>query len=207
MQPPRRCASCRRSSRPCCSGDLWKRPAAHANLMAQRLADAVSGVPGVTITQPVQANAVFAIVPAGAAARLRERFFFYDWASAPARCGGCARGTRPARRSTRSRRPSPRRSPRLSDMGDRQPNCRRRCARRSPSTSTACSSARARLPPRGPRARLRRELPQDKVGFWRWVVGAIGIGTYQRRPLGRRALRAARRAPDGGRTAAGRTRA
>jgi threonine aldolase len=58
---------------------LWKRPAAHANLMAQRLADTVAGVPGVTITQPVQANAVFAILPPGVAARLRERFFFYDW--------------------------------------------------------------------------------------------------------------------------------
>jgi threonine aldolase len=59
--------------------DLWKRPAAHANLMAQRLADEVAGVPGVTITQPVQANAVFAILPPGVAARLRERFHFYDW--------------------------------------------------------------------------------------------------------------------------------
>jgi hypothetical protein len=24
-----------------------------------------------------------------------------------------------------------------------------------------------------------RELAHDKVGFWRWVVGAIGIGTYR----------------------------
>ena len=24
-----------------------------------------------------------------------------------------------------------------------------------------------------------RELPQDKVGFWRWALGAIGIGTYR----------------------------
>ena len=59
--------------------DLWKRPAAHANMMAQRLADAVRGLPGVTITQPVQANAVFAILPPGVADRLRERFFFYTW--------------------------------------------------------------------------------------------------------------------------------
>jgi threonine aldolase len=59
--------------------DLWKRAAAHANAMAQRLADAVRDVPGVTITQPVQANAVFAILPRDAAERLRERFFFYTW--------------------------------------------------------------------------------------------------------------------------------
>ena len=24
-----------------------------------------------------------------------------------------------------------------------------------------------------------RELPQDRVGFWRWALGAIGIGTYR----------------------------
>ena len=37
------------------------------------------GVPGVTVTQEVQANAVFAILPPGVADRLRERWFFYDW--------------------------------------------------------------------------------------------------------------------------------
>ena len=59
--------------------DLWKRPAAHANMMAQRLADAVKGLPGVTITQPVQANAVFVILPPDVCERLRERCFFYTW--------------------------------------------------------------------------------------------------------------------------------
>ena len=24
-----------------------------------------------------------------------------------------------------------------------------------------------------------RDLPQDKVGVWRWALGAIGIGTYR----------------------------
>jgi hypothetical protein len=24
-----------------------------------------------------------------------------------------------------------------------------------------------------------RELPQDKIGFWRWALGAVGIGTYR----------------------------
>ena len=47
--------------------------------MAQRLADGVRGLPGVEITQPVQANAVFAVLPAGVAERLREEWFFYDW--------------------------------------------------------------------------------------------------------------------------------
>lgn len=59
--------------------DLWLRSASHANGMAQRLRSAVEGLPGVTLTQETQANAVFAILPAGVADRLRESFRFYDW--------------------------------------------------------------------------------------------------------------------------------
>jgi threonine aldolase len=53
--------------------------ASHANAMAARLAAAVQDVNGVTITRPVQANAVFAILPPGAAERLQEQFAFYVW--------------------------------------------------------------------------------------------------------------------------------
>ncbi len=60
-------------------GDLWMRSARHANAMAARLRSALEGVPSVRFTQPTQANAVFAILPPGAADRLRERFRFYDW--------------------------------------------------------------------------------------------------------------------------------
>ncbi len=60
-------------------GDLWRRLATHSNTMAARLADAVGGVDGVRITQQVQANGVFAILPPGAADRLRERWRFYTW--------------------------------------------------------------------------------------------------------------------------------
>jgi threonine aldolase len=59
--------------------DLWRRPAAHANAMAARLAAAVDGIPGVTVTQPVQANAVFAIVPIEATRRLQQDWSFYTW--------------------------------------------------------------------------------------------------------------------------------
>jgi threonine aldolase len=59
--------------------DLWLRSAAHANAMARRLADGVRDVPGVTITRPVQANAVFAVLPAEVAERLTKRFRFYTW--------------------------------------------------------------------------------------------------------------------------------
>jgi threonine aldolase len=58
---------------------LYFRLAAHANAMAARLAAAVDQVPGVTITRPVQANAVFATLPPGATERLQEHAAFYVW--------------------------------------------------------------------------------------------------------------------------------
>ncbi|HEU5159551.1 MAG TPA: beta-eliminating lyase-related protein [Streptosporangiaceae bacterium] len=64
-------------------GDLWLRNARHANEMAQRLAAAVAEVPGVEITQPVQANAIFAALPRDVSARLRERYPFYTWEERP----------------------------------------------------------------------------------------------------------------------------
>jgi threonine aldolase len=61
------------------AGDLWLRNAAHANAMAQRLAAAVAGAPGVRIVRPVQANAVFAVLAPEVTERLQERFAFYVW--------------------------------------------------------------------------------------------------------------------------------
>ena len=58
-------------------GDLWRRAAGHANAMAARLAAGVGEA--VTITQAVEANGVFAILPPGAAERLQEDFKFYVW--------------------------------------------------------------------------------------------------------------------------------
>ncbi len=60
-------------------GDLWQRSAAHANAMATRLADALLAVPGVRLTQPVQANGVFAILPSGVTERVRRDWYFYTW--------------------------------------------------------------------------------------------------------------------------------
>jgi threonine aldolase len=60
-------------------GDLWLRSAAHANAMAARLAQAVGPVPGVRVTRPVQANAVFAVLPVEVTERLQKRFRFYTW--------------------------------------------------------------------------------------------------------------------------------
>jgi threonine aldolase len=61
------------------ANDLWLSLAAHANAMAARLSRAVYDVPGVKVTRPVQANAVFATLPAGATAALQEQFPFYVW--------------------------------------------------------------------------------------------------------------------------------
>jgi threonine aldolase len=57
----------------------WRTPAAHSNAMAKRLAEAVSGNDGVQITQRVEANAVFAVLPPAATAWLQERWRFYVW--------------------------------------------------------------------------------------------------------------------------------
>jgi threonine aldolase len=54
--------------------DLWLRNARHANAMALRLAQAVKEIPAVRITQPVESNAVFALLPPPATERLLEQW-------------------------------------------------------------------------------------------------------------------------------------
>ncbi len=61
------------------SGDLWERSAAHANAMAQRLADAVGAIDGVRVTQSVDANAVFAVLDPAATEELQRAWPFYVW--------------------------------------------------------------------------------------------------------------------------------
>ncbi|MFC6598798.1 low specificity L-threonine aldolase [Kitasatospora paranensis] len=61
------------------SGDLWLRNAGHANAMAKRLETAVRGIEGVTVVRPVQANAVFALLPREVSERLQKRYRFYFW--------------------------------------------------------------------------------------------------------------------------------
>jgi threonine aldolase len=78
------------------AGELWRRSAAHANAMAARLASAVGDVPGVRITQPVEANAVFAILAPEATARLQRDWPFYVWDDATGEVRWmCAWDTRP----------------------------------------------------------------------------------------------------------------
>ncbi|HWD69900.1 MAG TPA: aminotransferase class I/II-fold pyridoxal phosphate-dependent enzyme [Solirubrobacteraceae bacterium] len=59
--------------------DLWLQNATHANAMAERLCDAVSGVEGVVLTRRPVANALFAIIAPDVRARLQQEFDFYEW--------------------------------------------------------------------------------------------------------------------------------
>ena len=59
--------------------ELWRANAHNANAMAARLAAAVAAAPALEITRPVQANVVFATLPAAAREALQRRFDFYTW--------------------------------------------------------------------------------------------------------------------------------
>jgi len=59
--------------------ELWLRSAGNANAMAARLAGAVEGVGGLTISRPVETNAVFATLPATVTESLQRDFPFYVW--------------------------------------------------------------------------------------------------------------------------------
>jgi len=61
------------------TNDLWKRNATNANNMAKLLAEKASKVQGVSITQKVEANEVFAIMPKHAIALVQKQFPFYVW--------------------------------------------------------------------------------------------------------------------------------
>ena len=61
------------------SDELWRRCAGHANAMAARLSGALRDVPGLTVTRPVQTNAVFAALPPAVTASLQRDYPFYVW--------------------------------------------------------------------------------------------------------------------------------
>jgi threonine aldolase len=61
------------------STDLWKRNAAHSNAMAKRLELGLRSIPQVKITQTVDANGVFAVLPKEITPALQQEIFFYVW--------------------------------------------------------------------------------------------------------------------------------
>lgn len=61
------------------SNDLWKRNATHSNAMAKKLEQGLGGISAVQITQSVDANGVFAILPKTITQELQKEMFFYVW--------------------------------------------------------------------------------------------------------------------------------
>jgi threonine aldolase len=59
--------------------DLWKECASHSNAMASLLAEKIRDIRDLRITQPVQSNGVFVIIPGDVADKVRKQYFFYPW--------------------------------------------------------------------------------------------------------------------------------
>lgn len=59
------------------SNGLWEENATHANKMAQLLYDKVKDIPQIRLTQKVQANAVFAVLPKKILTKLNEKYSFH----------------------------------------------------------------------------------------------------------------------------------
>ena len=59
--------------------DLWKKCASHSNAMAQLLAEKIRGIKDLKITQAVQSNGIFVIIPHDVAEKVTQQYFFYPW--------------------------------------------------------------------------------------------------------------------------------
>jgi threonine aldolase len=59
--------------------DLWKTNALHANQMAEILFHKVKNIKEIFVTQKVQANGVFVILPEKIVRELQDEYFFYPW--------------------------------------------------------------------------------------------------------------------------------
>ena len=59
--------------------NLWLKNAQHANAMAQLLADEIKKIPQITLSKPVQANAVFAYINPNVIPLVQEKYAFYVW--------------------------------------------------------------------------------------------------------------------------------
>jgi threonine aldolase len=59
------------------SNDLWLRNARHANEMAQLLAMELTQIPGIQITQKVEANMVYAFIPNHCITALQKHYYFH----------------------------------------------------------------------------------------------------------------------------------
>jgi len=61
------------------TNELWLRNARHANAMARRLSDELASIPGIKVTQKVEVNEVFVIVPERVIAPLSQAASLHVW--------------------------------------------------------------------------------------------------------------------------------
>jgi len=61
------------------NNDLWKKCASDSNSMAQLLYEKVKDIESLKVTQAVQSNGVFVIIPRAVADELTKEYFFYPW--------------------------------------------------------------------------------------------------------------------------------
>ncbi|MGK7378815.1 threonine aldolase family protein [Planococcus sp. 1R117A] len=62
--------------------NLWQENASHANRMARLLADGLQNFIGITVTQPVESNAIFASMPKSQIEELQKTYAFALWNAA-----------------------------------------------------------------------------------------------------------------------------
>jgi threonine aldolase len=61
------------------SNELWRKNAEHSNKMAKLLAEKVAEIPNVKLTQKVESNGVFVMIPKESIEPLQKEYFFYVW--------------------------------------------------------------------------------------------------------------------------------
>ncbi len=59
--------------------EIWKANALHSNKMAILMEQSIRKIRGIEITQKVESNGVFAILPKAIIPKLQEKYFFYTW--------------------------------------------------------------------------------------------------------------------------------
>jgi len=59
--------------------DLWKRNAENSNRMARMLGRLLPETEGISLSRPVEANGVFAIMPEALIPKLQQEYFFHIW--------------------------------------------------------------------------------------------------------------------------------
>lgn len=59
--------------------NVWEKNARHANEMAQYLGSKLAGIPEIKISQEIETNGIWAIIPKALAEKMQNAQFFYPW--------------------------------------------------------------------------------------------------------------------------------